>query len=85
MNAEQTARELITAPRLKKFDLRVGDCVFAPPETEWQSGNARHLWKVVAVFPHIFACVDRKGHRTTFMRVEYQLGEITRREICCNN
>ena len=87
---EYSTNPLTEQPRvikpLRRFDLKKGDKVSV---REWTGerevlGPGRagdcimrtRFYTILDVYEHVFLCVDRLGIKTSFMKKEYQLGEV---------
>ena len=70
-------------PRLKRFDLKVGDTVkhhgvyyeWTPNGRESKVKTTR-IYKVIHISNHVFLVENKEGIKTSFMKKEYQLGEV---------
>lgn len=70
-------------PKLPKFDLKVGDVVKTYEVYEYKDygtsarvSKVEHYYTVTHISTHIFVCEDRLGIKVTFMKKQYQLGEV---------
>ena len=82
----ESASNVRTYVPLRKFDLKVGDKIRIK---EWTGEREKteegtygdrilrsHVYRILAIFEHVFLCIDRLGIKTTFMKKQYQLGEV---------
>ena len=66
-------------PTLKRFDLCVGDKVRKVTRKHHGSENVEvciENYIVKAIFPHVFLCENKWQEKTTFQKVEYQIGVV---------
>ena len=71
-------------PKLKPFDLQVGDKVKQIVRRDHGSDSVEikiYTYTVKAIFPYVMLCENRWGEKTTFSKVDYQTGVITKGEV----
>ena len=72
-------------PKLRPFDLKVGEKI--AHRVKGSSYNDNHepinvvvteFWTVTGIYPYVFTVINRLGIKSSFMKKEYQLGEVWR-------
>lgn len=67
---------------LKRFDLAVGDKIKHVQRVH--DGKVREMridtYTILAIYPHVILCENKWHEKTTFTKIDYQTGVITRVE-----
>lgn len=72
-----------TNPKLKLFDLEIGDKVKQVVRREHGLHQVEiniYIYVVKNIFKHVILCENKWGEKTTFTKVDYQTGIITKAE-----
>ena len=76
----------IPKPKLKEFDLQVGDRVVYKGKVDKLHSirfsvfddPSYNIWQVKDISNNVFVCENRYGIRTAFRKNEYRIGEVSR-------
>lgn len=83
----QSPDKQVPPPKLKPFDLEVGDYVKYMQGSDSDRNNPRvsalgdqnfNRWKVTAISTHVFVTKNKYGIPTAFRKEDYQIGKVVK-------